>query len=186
VPELAYSLVYGDAFFLVFDDTADGGDFFFPLGGSFDPPLWTWLVAQAGSDAARAARWRFAVMHYPPASACQEDWFNMVALREHVLPLLRANGFHATFSGHTHEYEHQVREGLHSFVTGGGGGSLDEDADCTRALPELVSRREGHHHLTVDLGADEAVVRAVDLDGAVFDTVTLRPEGEPPAPERAP
>lgn len=174
VPELNYAFVYGDAFFLVLDDTADGGDLFFPIAG-VEPPLWQWLVAQATSEPARAARWRFALFHYPPASACQEDWFNMVALRDHVLPLLRENGFQATFSGHTHEYEHHLYEGLHAFVTGGGGGDLDDDEGCQRALPELRSRRSVHHHLTVDLAAEEAVVRAVDRDGVVFDTVTLLP-----------
>jgi predicted phosphodiesterase len=175
IPETSYSFTYGDVFVIVLDNTLDGAQFFFPLGGAQEPPLWEWLVAQAESEAAHSARWRFAVFHYPPVSACQETWMPMAATRLHVLPLLEGNGFQAVFTGHTHEYQHQVHGGLHVFVTGGAGGSLDTDESCVFEVPELVYRESRHHHLTVDVGAEEAIVRAVGLDGDVFDTVPLAP-----------
>lgn len=171
--EASYSLTYGNAFFIALDNTMDGGHFFFPLGGSEDPPLWNWLVAQATSEAAQSARWRFAFFHYPAASACQEDWPNMVATREKVLPLLRENGFQAVFSGHTHEYEHQIHDGIHAFINGGGAGGIETDESCTFDIPQLVYRQALHHHLTVDLGDEQATVRAVATDGSVVDTVLI-------------
>jgi len=175
LPEASYAFAFGDAFFVALDNTLDGGHFFFPLGAK-DPPLWTWLQAQVASEACQAARWRFAFFHYPPQSACQETWMHMQATRDVILPLLQAHGFQAVFTGHTHEYEHQVYDRVHVFVTGGGGGGLDTDEGCTFEVPELVFRRSLHHHLTVDLGDEQAVVRALSTEGEEVDRVVLERE----------
>ncbi len=178
--EATYAFSYGDAFFIGLDNTVDGAHLFWPMGGAKDPQLWEWLQEQAASEAAQAARWRFAFFHYPPQSECQELWMNMQATRDFVLPLLQEHGFQATFSGHTHDYQHHRYDKVHHFITGGGGGGLDTDEDCTNGLPELIFREARHHHLTIDLGEEEAVVRAVDLDGEEFDRVVL--EREPATP----
>jgi len=172
IAELSYSFTFGDAFFLILDNTLDGGDLFFPLAG-FETELAKWLREQAESDEAKKAKWRFAFMHYPPASPCHEDWMNLIATREDVIPLLRDNDFHAMFVGHVHDYERQDWEGFTVIVTGGGGAGLEDVEFCTGVLPELVEIRSVHHHLTVDLGDDDAHVRAVDLDGEIFDEITI-------------
>ena len=182
LPEASYAFTYGDAFFLALDNTLDGGYFFFPMGGANTPPLWDWLVKQVASEAAQSARWRFAFFHYPPQSACQETWMHMAATRDKVLPLLQAHGFQAVFTGHTHDYEHQLYDRVHVFVTGGGGGDLDTDDVCVVELPQLVYRHAAHHHLTVDLDELQATVRAVGQDGAEIDRVILDREPGAGAP----
>ena len=177
--EASYSFSYGDAFFIALDNTIDGGHIFFPMGGAKTPPLWDWLEAQAASEAAQAARWRFAFFHYPPQSECQEQWMNMQATLDIVLPLLQDHGFQAVFTGHTHDYQHHHIDQIHAFITGGGGGGLDTDEDCTNGLPELVYRQSIHHHLTVDLGDEQAIVRAVAIDGEEIDRVILDREPAP-------
>jgi hypothetical protein len=172
VPELSYAFTFGDAFFIALDNTLDGGDLFFGLGG-FEPPLAAWLREAATSDAAKSATWRFAFMHYPPASPCHEEWTNLTATREDVIPLLRENGFHALFAGHVHDYERQDWDGFPVIIAGGGGAGMEDISLCTNDLPELVEIASVHHHLTIDLGADTAHIRAVDLDGAVFDQLTI-------------
>jgi acid phosphatase type 7 len=172
IHELSYSFMFGDAFFLVLDNTLDGGDLFFELAG-VEMPLAQWLREQAESEEAHNAKWRFAFMHYPPGSPCHEDWMNVIATREEVLPLLRENGFHALFVGHVHDYERHDWEGFPVIVTGGGGAGLEDVSLCAFPLPELVEISSQYHHLTVDLGDDEAQVRAVDLEGKVFDGITI-------------
>ena len=171
--ELSYTFTYGDAFFLVMDNTMDGLDLFFPAVAGDDPSLWLWLNEQVRSEAARAATWRFAFFHYPPDSPCHEDWINMIAMREHVLPLLGDGGFQAVFAGHVHDYERQDHGGLAVFVTGGGGAGLESEEGCVNEVPQLAMLRSVHHFLTVDLEGETATVRAVDLDGEVFDSMTL-------------
>jgi len=171
-PELNYSFMFGDVFFLVLDNTLDGGELFFNLAG-FEMPLAKWFREQAESQEAKNAKWRFAFMHYPPASPCHENWMNIIATREEVVPLLRDNGFHALFTGHVHNYERHDWEGFPVIITGGGGAGLEDLTLCTGDLPELVEIGSVYHHLTVDLGDDSAHVRAVNVDGEVFDEVTI-------------
>lgn len=173
--EASYSLTWGDTFALVMDNTLDGVDLFFPVGAGAGPPLWQWLNERVTSDEARAARWRFAFFHYPPESPCHEDWMNIVATREHVVPLLREHGFHAIFVGHVHGYERHDFDGLPVFITGGGGAGLQDEEDCGRDAPHLLSFAVVHHHLTVDVTPEAATVRAVDIDGQVVDELILAP-----------
>ena len=174
IQELSYSVTFGDAFFIILDNTLDGGDLFFELAG-IEMPLAKWLREQAESEAAKSAKWRFAFMHYPPGSACEEDGGMMVtATKTEVIPLLRDNGFHALFAGHVHDYERHEYEGFPVLVTGGGGAGLQDVTNCEgETPPELLKIFSLYHHLTVDLGDDEAHVRAVSLDGAVFDEITI-------------
>jgi hypothetical protein len=172
IHELSYSFTFGDAFFIVLDNTLDGGDLFFRLAG-VEMPLAQWLREQAESEEAHNAKWRFAFMHYPPASPCQEDWMNTIATRDEVVPLLRDNGFNALFMGHVHDYERQDWEGLPVIITGGGGAGLEDLSHCTGTRPEFVEISSVHHHVTVDLGDDQALVRAVNLDGEIFDEITI-------------
>lgn len=176
IGELSYSFTFGDAFFIALDNTIDGADIFFPLG-EIEPPLAEWLREQAESDEARNAKWRFAFMHYPPASPCHEDWMMLTSTRDHVVPLLRDNGFHALFAGHVHDYERQDWDGFPVLVTGGGGAELEDITLCTFVVPELVEMYSAYHHLTVDLGEDTAHVRAVSLQGEVFDEITIDQAG---------
>jgi hypothetical protein len=173
IPKLSYSVTYGDAFFLVLDNTLDGLQFFQPIGAPPGPPLWVWLNEQAASDAAQQARWRFAFFHYPPGSPCHEDWGMIVATRQHVIPLLREHGFHAVFTGHVHAYERHDYDGLPVFVTGGGGAGLQSDHRCVFDSPTLVHRQTLHHHLTVELGQEHADIKAVTTEGEVFDSLSL-------------
>jgi len=172
IHELSYSFTFGDAFFLVLDNTLDGGDLFFELAG-VEMPLAKWLREEAESEEAQNAKWRFAFMHYPPASPCHEDWMNIVATREEVLPLLRDNGFHALFVGHVHDYERHEWDGFPVIVTGGGGADLEDVSLCTGSRAEYVKILSVYHHLTVDLLDDKAHVRAVGLDGEIFDEITI-------------
>lgn len=181
IPELSYSFTFGDVFFLVLDNTLDGGDLFFRLAG-IEMPLAQWLREEAESEEAKNAKWRFAFMHYPPASPCHEDWMNVIATREEVVPLLRDNGFDVLFVGHVHDYERHDWEGFPVIVTGGGGAGLEDVSLCEGTVPELVEIHSVHHHLTVDLGDDEAHVRAVSLDGEVFDEITIPQKGAREAP----
>lgn len=179
--ETSYSFVYGDAFFLVYDNTLDHYDFFFPLAEGMEPPLWVWLQEQVASPAARNARWRFAFAHYPPHSNCREDDYEYgmpeSAVAAHVLPLLWQHGFHAHFSGHVHCYERLDFDGHLAFITGGGGGGLEPQERCDDGLPQSRVANCVHHHMTIELGCDDARIWARDVEGDLIDELTLHPDG---------
>jgi predicted phosphodiesterase len=179
--EVSYSFVHGDAFFLVLDNTMDHYDLFFPPAEGIDPPLWVWLQERVQSPEAQAARWRFAIAHYPPDSACypadHEYGMPDSAVRTYVLPVLWAAGFQAYFAGHIHCYERFDFDGRLVITTGGGGGDLDPEERCVRELPVARAHACVHHHVTVELGCDQAQVWVKDLDGAVLERLDLFPDG---------
>jgi len=179
--ETSYSFTYGDAFFLVYDNTLDHYDFFFPLAEGVESPLWEWLKAQASSEAAQKATWRFAFGHYPPHSTCRLDDYVYgmpeSAVAEYVLPMLQANGFQAHFAGHVHCYERLDFDGFLAITTGGGGGGLESEDICDDALPESRFHECVHHEVTVELGCETARLWARDIDGQVIDELILHPDG---------
>ncbi|HEY3353914.1 MAG TPA: metallophosphoesterase [Polyangia bacterium] len=170
--ETSYTAVWGDAFFLA----VDTNDINFSPIISERAPLWQWITRQVASPAARAARWRFAFMHYPPDSRCFPSLeYPSTAVKDYVVPLLREHGFHALFGGHEHNYERLDYDGFAAFITGGGGGGLETPEACVRDVPESKAFAAVHHHLAVALDCDRAVVRAVGLDGVAFDEHVIAP-----------
>lgn len=179
--ETSYSFTYGDAFFLVYDNTLDHYDFFFPLAEGVESPLWEWLNSEAASEAAQNATWRFAFAHYPPQTTCREEGVEYgmpeSAVAEYVLPMLQANGFQAHFAGHVHCYERLEMDGLLAITCGGGGGGLETEERCSNGLPESKFHACVHHAVMVDLGCEEAHVWARDIDGNKFDELVMYPDG---------
>jgi hypothetical protein len=171
--EVSYTFTYGDVFFLILDSTLDHFDLFFPIGET-EPPLWLWLNEVVVSEAAQNARWRFAFFHYAPDSPCYDDYgIPMTPLRNYVIPLLHENGFQAAFAGHVHDYERQDWEGFTVMITGGGGAPLETQHDCLRDVPELQNFDVLLHHLTVDVGCEQTVIRALDTGDQVFDEIII-------------
>jgi hypothetical protein len=178
--ETSYSFTYGDAFFLVIDNTLDHLDLFFPFGET-KPQLYQWLEEQVSSEAAQRARWRFAFAHYPPDSNCYEDGhvysLPESAVREYLLPLLWQGGFQGYFAGHMHCYERFDFDGHLAITTGGGGGGVEPEERCDNGLPEARYHRCVHHHVLVETGCDSCRVRARDVDGNVIEEMLLHPDG---------
>jgi hypothetical protein len=180
IPEATYSFTYGDAFFIVLDNTTQNLEFFWPIHGT-EWPLWIWLNEQVTSPAAQQARWRFLVAHYPATSACYEEghqtWIQEAAMKDHVLPLLWENNFQAYFNGHQHCYERFDFDGHLVITTGGGGGGLEPQEQCIDSLPEGRVHECIHHHVGIELGCEQAKVWAKDMDGNVIDSFVLFPDG---------
>jgi len=144
--------------------------------GGIETPEVAWLRERLSSAEARAARWRLLFIHEPPWCAGWGDctppeYHGEEALREVLLPLAVSGGVTAIFSGHMHGYEHGVSQGVHLFITGGGGGALDHFCSEPPGLPQPWTHAYVHHLLIVDAGCDELVVRAVGLDGETVDEV---------------
>ena len=165
-----YSFTYGNAFFLVVDTNMV---FFSPMPG-METDVSQWIKDQLASEAAQKATWRIALAHEPGYSEgwgngnCSNDGNSYV--RAYLLPLLEEAHFHAYFSGHTHNYERGMENGMVYMITGGGGGGLDawcRDWETTQVVHYV------HHYLSVEAGCDTLRIAAYDLDGTEFDWVTL-------------
>ena len=68
---------------------------------------------------------RFVIAHHPPLTAVarrQGDNPQMTAL----MPIFEKYKLTAGFFGHDHNYQHYLKDGVHYFITGGGGAPLYE------------------------------------------------------------
>jgi len=165
------SFTYGNAFFLIVDTNMV---FFSPMEG-VETDVSQWIKDQMHSEAAQNATWRIALAHEPGYSeswgngSCHNDGNKYV--RNYLLPDLEEAQFHVYLSGHTHNYERGMENGMLHMITGGGGGSLD--AWCRDWVQTRVAHHV-HHYLTIEAGCDTLRIGAYDLDGAEFDWVTLK------------
>ena len=128
-----------------------------------------WLEQQL---AANDAPWLFVVFHVAVYTSHCED-FEETALRNTLVPLFEQYGVDVVFMGHHHSYERIVVNGITYIVTAGGGAPLYE---LEAPEPDSVAAAEVHHFLLMDVDGDQLMGTAIDRDGEVIDTFTLRRE----------
>src|SRR6266567_3982127 len=113
---------------------------------------------------------RFVIAHHPPLTAVarrQGDNPRMTAL----MPLFEKYRVTAGFFGHDHNYQHYLKNGIHYFVTGGGGAPLyDVDKPPEGITLKAVSTE---HFVVVKVEGKKARVEALQLDGQPLDVTEL-------------
>lgn len=131
-----------------------------------------WLSATLAEE----ARYKFVFFHHPLYSS-DAMYGGDEGLAKLWAPLFQEHAVTAVFSGHAHNYEHVIRDGVHYFVTGGGG---------ARFYPLSPGRTEGSvygvenvlHYLRVEVGADGVTVQMIPVarqDGSALVPVDRAP-----------
>ncbi|MFC1474729.1 metallophosphoesterase [bacterium] len=156
--ERYYSFSYGGAFFIILDP--DGGLLVMPKQKK-------WLKEQLKKG--QAYDFIFAMFHYPPYSSSKRE--PLLSLRRALGPMFKKYKVTAVFNGHDHFYERSEAGGVTYIVTGGGGAPL---YDHVRNLPESRVRSKSHHFIVVKINGKTAAVEAVDSNGKVIDSFTIR------------
>ncbi len=86
----------------------------------------------------------------------------------------------AVMNGHDHYYEHAYHDGTHYIVTAGGGAPL-YDTDALQ--PETVKAEKVHHYLSIDVGEEQTLIRAIRTDGSLIEKIVIprrnSPSGSP-------
>jgi tartrate-resistant acid phosphatase type 5 len=126
-------------------------------------------------------RWRIPFCHHPPF--CAGPQHRNTDGMEPIVALFEASGVRACFSGHEHNFQHSVWNGVEYFVSGAGSkirsgtpGRMDE--------AHTVSWSPTCHFLLVTIDGETMTVRAIgDADGGGlqdierFDTASTRLTG---------
>lgn len=132
------------------------------------------FIAEALNSAERAqSDWTFAYFHHPPYSEYWPPWEGSQEVREHLVPLFEAHNVDMVFNGHTHSYERGSLNGVHYFISGGGGGNLDTFG---RDFPHVLFSTAEYHFLRLDINGLKLDLKAIDTTGAVFDSLTVTKE----------
>jgi predicted phosphodiesterase len=127
-----------------------------------------WLEADLA--ASQKADFRFLFGHHPPMTAVksrQGDNPQMTALEL----LLQRYKLSAGFFGHDHNYQHYLKNGIHYFVTGGGGAPLYEVDSPPPGITQKVEKTE--NFVVVQVDGKSTQIEARRPDGSVIDTADL-------------
>lgn len=181
--EIYYSVRWGNVWLGMLELV----DFDIAAWVGMDTPEVAWLKEELSGSKAREAHWRLLFIHEPPWTVggmpCGH-YEGQDTLRKVLVPLAADYGVVAIFSGHHHAWERGVQQGVHLFVSGGGGGGLGEACPVPESFPagwtpEVVV----HHRLRVDAGCDVLSVTPLDLDDQPFDPVEIPFEEAPALPD---
>jgi acid phosphatase type 7 len=114
-----------------------------------------------------------ALFHSPLHTAMENRAASAARLAERYEPALVEGGVSIVFSGHDHNYQHHLVQGVHHVVTGGGGAPL---YDVTPVPDVTVKAVKVEHYVRVKVSADgNATIEAVGLDGVVIDSFEVAP-----------
>jgi acid phosphatase type 7 len=118
----------------------------------------------------QSADFRFVIAHHPPLTAVarrQGDNPHMTAL----IPMFEKYKLTAGFFGHDHNYQHYLKDGVHYFITGGGGAPLYDVDKPPVGITKMVESTE--HFVAVKIEGKTARVEALRLDGRPLETTEL-------------
>ena len=182
--ERYYMFTVGDALFLMLD--LDGP--YLPTPTFMDrEEREAWWRKQSGDyferqkawvrnrlELTRGAGFVFVVFHLPLYSSKASRLEGTKERRAFWGDLFERYKVQVVLSGHDHHYHRAVHGGTHYVTTAGGGAGLyDNDAP----QPESVKWKKAHHYVVVDVRTDDAVLKAVEMDGSVIETFTIKRRG---------
>ncbi len=162
-PKTYYSFDWGSAHFTMLDT-----DF----GHAGGEPFWREQAAWMESDLGKAASkdFRFVVTHHPPFSVITHRQGSQDLLR--LVPIFEKYKVTAVFSGHDHNYQRHLKNGITYIVTGGGGAPLYA---VDRFIPGVTQKAEStENFVTVDILGKHVGIEARALNGRLIDTIDLK------------
>jgi len=140
-----------------------------------------WMRQALGAPDDRPA-WRIPFSHHPPFCAGPNHG-STPGMVERVVPLLEEAGVRVMLSGHEHNFQHSVVDGI-DYVISGAAGKLTEEAPCAFEEARTRAWAAAGHFLLVEADGQGLVIHPVaDVgpDGAIEPIEILDPQGEPVA-----
>jgi hypothetical protein len=144
-----------------------------------------WLRDELQSTASIAANFRVVCMHVPPwiefwdwnswgdcppDGTCDRMFPRYV--RTHILPIIVGGGVDVVMSGHQHNYQRGLHQGVVFITSGGGGADLDLNRVDNHSLYTVTWPR--HHHIILNVSATELFFAVKQLDGISLDEFRVR------------
>ncbi|HUI80768.1 MAG TPA: metallophosphoesterase [Bryobacteraceae bacterium] len=174
-----YSFDWGSAHFTVINSDIENVGSTQAAKDTFWQEQTRWL--ENDLQKAQKADFRFVFAHHPPMTAVkrrQGENPHMTALE----PLFEKYRLSAGFFGHDHNYQHYLKNGVHYFITGGGGAPLyDVDMPPVGVTQKVASTE---NFVVVQVNGRTARVEGKTPDGQSLDITQLESSTVAEAPSR--
>src|SRR5258706_2816966 len=121
-------------------------------------------------EKAQKSDFRFVFAHHPPMTAVKRRQGaspHMTALE----PLFKKYRLTAGFFGHDHNYQHYLKDGIHYFITGGGGGRPYTAVEPPARAPKKVESTE--NFVIVNVDGKKIHIEAKRPNGSTIDVAEL-------------
>ncbi|MDB5283056.1 MAG: C-terminal target protein [Bacteroidota bacterium] len=169
--ELYYSFTWGNAKFIALD-----GNISYTAGSA----QYIWLQNELKCN---DREWVFVYFHQPPWT---NDWdpsyyipftpFYMYQgntdMRTSIVPLFEQYHVDFVLNGHAHDYQRGVYNGVHYFITGGGGTS-GPDTHTYAGSPNISMEQAINNFMKFSINGDAVHYNTYDLNGNIVDSLTL-------------
>ncbi len=184
-PEFYYDYVWGNTHFFVLDTNKS-------VEPGTDQVKWLKNALKTSK-----AKWKVVYHHHPAWTSDENDYGDtwkesssqgVVAIQKHLVPLYEEHGVDVVFNGHIHVYERTwpIRDGktvgpgdgVVYITAGGGGGHLEGFAPNRTWFSN--NKRVDHHFLIVNVNGGQMEISAYDIEGRLFDRITLDQSGRRP------
>jgi tartrate-resistant acid phosphatase type 5 len=178
-PGLFYRLQYGGLVEFICIDTSFANDL--DVEHYFDDPSHAqWVREALASGDGGGARWRIPFSHHPPFCAGPEHG-PTTGMVDRLVPLFEEAGVRLVLSGHEHNFQHSVVNGVDYVITGAGGKLRSETPTGFEAAGSREWAAAGHF-LIVEADEGRLVIHPVgDVreDGSVELIERRDPSGQP-------
>lgn len=163
-----YSFNWGNAHFTVFNSDIENAGATKAEKDAFWTEQARWLEADLRD--AQNADFRFVFAHHPPETAVMRRQGENPRMTE-LEPMFEKYRLSAGFFGHDHNYQHYLKNGVHYFITGGGGAPLyDVDTPPKGITMKVVSTE---NFVVVNVDGKTARVEARKPDGELLESTVL-------------
>lgn len=165
--ERYYHFDYKNAKYIIIDSFYDFSE------GSMQ---YNWLenVLQQNSQ-----QWTFVFFHKPAYSSGPDEKIDHNAQR-YLVPLFEKYNVDIVFSGHSHNYERSLKDGVYYIVTGGGGASLKPVNETDN--PFQIYAEATHHHILIEINGNHLEFGAIAPDRRQVDSFSLNKSETPSEP----
>ncbi|MBZ5725329.1 MAG: metallophosphoesterase [Acidobacteriia bacterium] len=163
-----YSFDWGSAHFIVLNSDIGNVSSSAALRDTYWKEQVRWL--EEDLEKSQGADFRFLIAHHPPITAVERRQGNNPQMTA-LMPLFEKYKLTAGFFGHDHNYQHYLSNGVHYFITGGGGAPLYDVNQPPPGITRKVASTE--HFVAVKVEGKTARVEAIQLDGNPLEVTEL-------------
>lgn len=130
---------------------------------------YTWFSAELASAATHAAHYVMVYFHHPPYTKGGTPNSNN---RTYLVPLMESSGVvNFVLSGHVHDYERGLKNGINYIITGGGGAPLS--STCSGSDPYMTTCDGIYNYTIWDFSCTGVSFHAYNAANAVIDSFRM-------------